>query len=400
MTSALEDQVLRAVLAHEADRHDVPAFDPDAVVAAARAGRRRGRALVGVAALAVTAVISALALTVGGLARDDTSRDIVPQGGPRQVRVQVDPTAPTVPWCGWRASDHGGDVLHVGGEAFATPCTYWNPGHRYLWYHAGRLVMSSPDGLEVFLRDRLVKLSEASPDFPRISLDGRYLAWFEGDALVIQDFVAGARVARAVVPEELSGPTTGATLEGVDAQRRAYALVAGGVVWVLDGGRWIRVRGLPPEWTSSDPFPGISYLTAHGFAVPVPEGSVEGRVTREGEFEPVRTVPLGRAVWSPDRSHVVQLVREGFTAHSALDLGATVRLEMPVDPADVPQVAWDAQWESESTVLLTWAVTEGPNGEVSPTAFVVHRCSALTGDCRVLPAGISVPSSLGNHPGG
>ncbi len=399
MTST-EDQLLREVLAHEADRHDVPAFDPDAVVAGARSRRRRGRVLVGASAVALAAVVGALALSVVGPGGDDASRDIVPQGGLRRVPVQVDPSAPTVPWCGWRPSDHAGDVLHVGGEAFETPCTYWNPGHRYLWFHEGRLVMVSPHGLEVFLGDRFVKLSESAPPFPRISLDGRYLAWFEDDALVIHDFVAGARVASAVVPEELSGPTTGATLEGVDAQRRAYALVEGGVVWVLDGGRWIRVRGLPREWTSSDPFPGISYITPDGFAVPVPEGAVEGRVTRDGTFEPVRTVPLGRAVWSPDRSHVVQLAREGFTAHSALDLEATVPLEVPVDPADVPQAAWDAQWESESTVLLSWAVTEGPNGEVSPDASVVHRCSALTGDCRVLPAGISVPSSLGNHPGG
>ena len=33
MTGALEDQLLREVLAHEAHRHEAPAFDPDAVVA-------------------------------------------------------------------------------------------------------------------------------------------------------------------------------------------------------------------------------------------------------------------------------------------------------------------------------------------------------------------------------
>lgn len=400
MTSSTQDRLLREVLAHEADRHDVPAFDPDSVVAGARARRRRRRALAGGSAVAVAAVAGVLAFSAGWLGVDETALDVVPQGGLHRVPGQVDPSAPRVPWCGWRPSDHGGDVLHVGGAAFATPCTYWNTGHRYLFYHAGRLVMSSPGtGIEVFLGDRFVKLSDSVQSDLRISLDGRYLAWFEDDALVIQDLDAGVRVARAVVPDELSGPTTPATLEGLDAERRAYTLVEGGVVWVLDGARWTRVRGLPQQWIRSGN-PEFSYVTPDGFAVPVRGGSVEGRVTRDGEFEPVRTVPLGRAVWSPDRSHVVQLAREGFTAHSALDLRTTVPLDVPVDPTDVPQVAWDAQWESESTVLLTWAVTEGPNGEVDPATFVIHRCSALTGDCRVLPEGISLPSSAGNHPGG
>jgi hypothetical protein len=400
MTSSTQDRLLREVLAHEADRHDVPAFDPYSVMAGALARRRRGRALAGCSAVAVAAVVCVLAFSAGRLGVDETSRDVVPQGGLHRVPGQLDPSAPRVPWCGWRPSDHNGDILHVGGAAFATPCTYWNPGHRYLWYHAGRLVMSSPDGLEVFLGDRFVKLTETAPHLPRISIDGRYLAWFEGGVLVIHDVDAGARVARAVVPEELSGPTTEPTLEGVDADRRAYTLVEGGVVWVLDGARWIRVRGLPQEWTRSGPYPEFSYVTPDGFAVPVGGGSVEGRVTRDGVFQPVRTVPLGRAVWSADRSRVVQLTRDGFTAHFESDLDSPVLLDVPIDPTDAPQVAWDAQWESESTVLLTWAVTEGPNGEVSPAAFVIHRCSALTGDCRVLPEGISLPSSAGNHPGG
>ena len=73
---------------------------------------------------------------------------------------------------------------------------------------------------------------------------------------------------------------------------------------------------------------------------------------------------------------------------------------MPVDLADVPAVAWDAQWEFGSTVLVTWAVTHGPAGNVSPDAFVTSRCSATTGDCRVLPSDIGVPLSALAHPGG
>ena len=113
----------------------------------------------------------------------------------------------------------------------------------------------------------------------------------------------------------------------------------------------------------------------------------------------MRTVPLGAAVWSTDRSHVVQLAREGFTAHPADDLDRRVRLDVAVDPADVAAVAWDAQWESGSTVLVTWAVTHGPAGEVTEDDFVTYRCSATSGDCQVLPRdrrAVSAP----NHPGG
>ena len=117
-------------------------------------------------------------------------------------------------------------------------------------------------------------------------------------------------------------------------------------------------------------------------------------------FEPVRTVPLGRAVWSPDRSHAVQLGGEGFTAHPADDLDSPVPLDVPVDPADVPAVAWDAQWESGSTVLVTSAVTVGPKGEVSVDAFVTYRCSAVSGDCRALPTELDPPISALSHPGG
>ncbi len=117
-------------------------------------------------------------------------------------------------------------------------------------------------------------------------------------------------------------------------------------------------------------------------------------------FEPLRTVPLGTAVWSLDRSHVVQLAIEGFTAHAADGLDRQVPLDVPVDPAEVRAVAWDAQWESGSTVLVAWAVTHGPDGEVSPDDFVTSRCFALTGSCSVLPREIDVPLSALAHPGG
>jgi hypothetical protein len=126
--------------------------------------------------------------------------------------------------------------------------------------------------------------------------------------------------------------------------------------------------------------------------------SVEGRVTHEGAFEATRTVPLGTAVWSPDRSRVVQLTARGFRAHPADDLGSSVALDVPVDPTDVPRIVWDAQWESSASVLVTSAVTA--NGAVSLDAFASHRCSAVTGDCRVLPAGIALPLSAGARTGG
>ena len=193
----------------------------------------------------------------------------------------------------------------------------------------------------------------------------------------------------------------------MDWSGRTYVLVEG-TLWVhdLDRDRWVAVSGLPAG--SADPSGQFSYLTPDGLAVALESVSagdpvaraIEGRVTPDGVFEPVRTVPLGTAVWSTDRSHVVQLAREGFTAHRADDLDRRVRLDVAVDPADVAAVAWDAQWESGSTVLVTWAVTHGPAGYVTEDDFVTYRCSATSGDCQVLPRDIDVPNSALSHPGG
>ena len=71
----------------------------------------------------------------------------------------------------------------------------------------------------------------------------------------------------------------------------------------------------PLDWGAGD-WEELAYLTPEGSVAVESEElaadepgarSVEGRITQDGVFEPVRTVPLGRAVWSPDRSHAVQL---------------------------------------------------------------------------------------------
>jgi hypothetical protein len=421
MTGNLEDQLLRDVLAHEATRHDSPGYDPAELAAGARAGRRRRRALVGGAALALTVILGSVVFVSQGVAPRDVGRETVPQGSaypvPRGTNVSAplvrvpggrNASALSIPFCEEQVGgDVRRDVLHVHGTAYDTDCAYARPHHRYLWYHAGRTVMSSLDGLEVLVGDRFVKVSQLGSSDVRISMDGKYLAWFEEDALFVHDLVAQEPTGRFTMPDEvLSAGIT--EVEGMDWGGRTY-VQADGALWVHDLGRdrWAQVRGLPQDWGAGD-WKQLAYLTPEGFAVEsealaVDEPgarSVEGRVTPDGAFEPVRAVPLGRAVWSPDRSHAVQLSGEGFTAHPAEDLGTRVPLDVPVDPADVPAVAWDAQWESGSTVLLTEAVTTGRAGAVSPDAFVTYRCSAVTGDCRALPSEVNPPLSALAHPGG
>ena len=63
--------------------------------------------------------------------------------------------------------------------------------------------MSSPDGLEVLVGDRLVTLSRLQSPGVRISMDGRYLAWFEEDALFVHDLVAGRPAGRFTMPDEI-----------------------------------------------------------------------------------------------------------------------------------------------------------------------------------------------------
>ncbi len=422
MTGNLEDQLLREVLSHEAARHDGHGYDPADVVAGALSRRRRRRAVVGGAALALTVVAGSAVLVAQGLAPPDAGREVVPQGpSSPSVPEGSDVSAPlervpggrnasalSIPFCEEQiGGDVRSDVLHVDGTAYDTDCAYARPHHRYLWYHAGRTVMSSADGLQVLVGDRFVTVSRLQSPGVRISMDGRYLAWFEQDALFVHDLVAQEPTGRFTMPDEILSAGI-PEVEGMDWGGRTYVQVDG-ALWVHDLGRsrWAHVRGLPPDWGVGES-KELAYLTPEGVAVESEElaadepgaRSVEGRVTQDGVFEPVRTVPLGRAVWSPDRSHTVQLSGEGFTAHAADDLDSPVPLVLPVDPADVAAVAWDAQWETGSTVLVTSAVTVGPKGEVSVDAFVTHRCFAPTGYCSVLTTEIRPPNSALNHPGG
>ena len=206
MTGNREDQLLRDVLAHEAARHDRPGYDPAEVAAGARAGRRRRRALVGGAALALTVVVGSAVFVSQDLTPRDAGRETVPQGPPSYsvpegnsvsaplVRVPGgrNASALSIPFCEEQVGgDIRSDVLHVDGTAYDTDCAYARPHHRYLWYHAGRTVMLSPDGLEVLVGDRLVTLSRLMSPGVRISMDGRYLAWFEQGALFVHDLASG-----------------------------------------------------------------------------------------------------------------------------------------------------------------------------------------------------------------
>ena len=297
----------------------------------------------------MTVVVGSAVLVAQGLGPRDAARDIVPQGTQHAVPQGSSVSAPlerlpdghasplSIPFCEARA-DRPTDVLHVDGTAYVAECAYARPHHRYLWYHAGRTVMSSPDGIEVLVGDRLVRLSRLQSPGVRISMDGRYLAWFEEDALFVHDLVAGRPAGRFTMPDEILSAGT-PSVEGMDWSGRTYVLVEG-TLWVhdLDRDRWVAVSGLPAG--NADPSGQFSYLTPDGLAVALESVSagdpvaraIEGRVTPDGVFEPVRTVPLGTAVWSTDRSHVVQLAREGFTAHRADDLDRRVRLDVARRP--------------------------------------------------------------------
>ena len=424
MTGNLEDQLLRDVLAHEAARHDGSGYDPAEVVAGALARRRRRRAVVGGAALALTVVVgSAVFVAAGARSAVTPAREIVPQDPPSSsvpegssvsaplVRVPGgrNASALSIPFCEAQiGGDVRSDVLHVDGTAYDTDCAYARPHHRYLWYHAGRTVMSSPDGLEVLVGDRLVMLSRLMSPGVRISMDGRYLAWFEKDALFVHDLVSGRPAGRFTMPDEvLSAGILGGRGHGLERPhlRPGPTVPSGCTTSAGTGGRRSAVsprtgvlvtgRSSPTSLLrASRSSPRSSRRTSRGLARSRAESPRTARSSRCG-----RCPSAGRC-GPRTGSHAVQLGDEGFTAHPAEDLGTQVLLDVPVDPADVPAVAWDAQWESGSTVLVTWAVTHGPDGFVTVDDFVTSRCSATTGDCQVLPRDIHMPLSALAHPGG
>ena len=281
MTSRSEVQLLREVLAHEAERHGIPGYDPVEVVAGGarpapppacprrrcrpRADGRRGlRGPRG-----------------AGPSPRDAARETVPQGTLHRVPDVESPSAPTIPYCRSRSADLASDVLHAGGTALVTDCSYARPHHRYLWYHAGRTVMSSPDGLEVLVGHRLVTLSGLQSPGVRISMDGRYLAWFEQDALFVYDLAAGRPAGAFVMPDAILSAGI-PSIEGMDWSGRTYVQVSG-ALWVHDIGRdrWSEVRGLPSSRGAREWAP-ISYLTPEGLAVESEDLVADERGKRSG----------------------------------------------------------------------------------------------------------------------
>jgi hypothetical protein len=314
---------------------------------------------------------------------------------------------------------HGGEIL---GRRKPFPRLRFAFGDRPSDLAGDLLVQVGRVGL-VVADGRLTELG-AGGSGVRISRDGRYVAWFAkvpsglGDAtggpgiLTVYDLIGGQQVTAAGAPSHLSKfwdwwPR----VEAIDQRGRVYAPTEHHelLMYNIAGYKWVEVQGLPEGWMPAH-WDGsvMSYPTNDGFAVAVRQASdsepvarsVEGRVTAEGRFLPVREVPIGKAAWSPDGSRFVQLTAEGFWVQPAHDFDAKVVLHLPFrDPPDWQRVWWDAQWESETTVLLSLSMTpEDPDVEVDPDTGTV-RCFVDTGHCERL-VGIDVPLSNVADPGG
>ena len=398
---------VRLALQRAAERQWTPPLDLQAVVDGARRRHRSARTLWSAVVLLLTGIGLAVAVARG----TGTSYGGSAVSGLRSA-TGLEPalTATSVPYCTTGLAGDGTELLHVGGRVVPASCLFRAPPHHHshtlLWHTARTTVMSTPD--EVLWVDRqgsLMRLAPVGADVVRISDDGRYVAWRGltsrrgppcGD-LEVYDGFSGGHVATSAVPVD-GMPCTDAFVAGVDDRGRVYLdrrNGTGGVtLYSVTTRTWAPVRGLPPgAW-------GVSYVTNAGVAVftdgPRERGglragrSIEGIVTDKGLFLNPREAPIGRAVWSGDHSHLVQLSPEGLVVQARRDLANPVLLALP--SPDIRSIdGWDAQWESPDSVLVQlW----------TPLGDHVFRCSAMTGVCSDASALGTVALSSSATPGG
>jgi hypothetical protein len=388
------ERELRAVLAERAERSRPPMPDIAALAAGGLRRRRRRQGLI--VALTTTAVLVTVA---AGLAVSRGVWDIRGAEDPvdRPTPGLVDQTV--VAWCVPDPGDPDGEQLIVGaaGPPVKTWCTdQGHPNPRQDLYHqAGSTILArdtAPDsagrgpGVYRVADGRLTQLGTVQAGVVRMSHDGRYAAWGGGCGnrlLTIYEIATGVEIATTWIErlDTCSKPV------GIDDLGRVYidvfeetgnSLIARGVsMYDMWTDEWTEVVGIP---TGTGHYPGISYVTADGFAVPtedlwvaegsysVPLASVEGVVDSEGRFGQQREVPVGAGDWSLDRSMVVEARPEGVVARPADDLNTRVVLDLP-DASPPP--GWRFQWESSSSVLAT--------GDES-----TFRCDARSGACQHL----------------
>ena len=392
---------LGAALRAAAGAHEAPVPDIEGLLAGGTARTRQRRALVVAAGIAVVAV-AAFAVVQRESGGPPGPRDPAARLGAGTLGA-VETTG--IPWCVPDPDDPDGPHLIVGeGAPIPAWCGWRGPGHPervgYLWHHAGSTLLAGEDGVYRVAGGRLIRLGDSVSSPPVFSHDGRYAAWLStprpgcrGAELHVADLAVDARVTGAAVP----GPDC-PWLDGIDDRGRVYVTAVGSETSVpldvrmygIATDRWTPVTGVPrvangiPRYTS-----GITYLTADGFAAMtdwtfvgaadprhgLALASVEGVVDADGRFRTVRSTPLGRAAWSPDRSRVAQQGLDGVEVRAEGVLDRVLVLDLPGDrfraTADtVPRTS--LQWLSATSLLV--ASLESP-------PRVPYRCDARSGLC-------------------
>ena len=382
------DRELRAVLTERAAGCAVPAPDLRALRAGGLRRRRRRRVVVAMATGVVLGTVAA-GLAVG-LGQRDTRGAVDPVDRPTLRWVE----STRVPWC------VGEDLIVGAGPAVTAPAgCRWTAPHQdpHLWYHGGSTLLTTPrDGVYRVADGRLTPMgTPGGGGKPAISHDGRHAAW-QTSLGVSCGLVSMLEVYEVATAEEVATTRVPGIscshVEGIDDRGRVYVTVGNETPGDLEvqmydmwSDSWTRVVGLP---AAADSF-SITYVTADGFAMstdelvvggnPLPLASVEGVVDAEGHFVRQREVPVGRGLWSPDRSLVLEQRPEGMVVLPAADLTTPVVLDLPVDefratPTFLPMV--NMLWESSSSVLVN---AGGP-----PEGGPAYRCDVGTGDCSVV----------------
>lgn len=368
-----------------------------------RARLRRSITVAGTGAL-VLAVL-AVGLAVGQAVRDTRADEPIDWPKPHF-------TSTAVPWCVPDPDDPQGRQLIVGaGPPIRTWCTWTGEpgGGRWLWHHAGSTILTreisgTTRTASVFrvADGQLTRLgtSVSTSAVVKMSHDGRYVAWTDGCQLNVYEVATAIELAATSLPAE---PGMKCDVDGIDDLGRVYVTVSDEDSWEfkevqmydLRTGEWTRVVGIPastpPMWN-----PFIRYVTADGFAAYQDEYvSVEGAVDDDGRFVPQREVPVGRGLWSPDRSLFVEQRDGDVVVRPDTDLTSGQVLDLPIESYAPEGPALYVQWESPSSVLVS-------SNEAYGEHVVGYRCDIRSGTCQTLSRDgyVAIGNSWGHELGG
>lgn len=382
------DRELRDVLAERAERAQPPPANIDVLMAGGLARRRHRRQIV-----VATTALAILVAIAGGLAAgrglglwDTRADDPVDQHTPWVVG------STRVPWCLYGSPER---IVGAGTPLSDSCSATLYPEGEGLWHQASSTILVTSRGSVYRVADgQLTRLGAGydASGVVKMSHDGRYVAWItaEGELtdheigcpLTVYEVPSATEVARIVVPAPPGAVCSG--VDGIDDLGRVYVTMSeegSGAyeIWMYDPqtGESTQVTGIPAG-TGEIPAEHlhIRYVTADGFAVFKDDYvSIEGVVDAEGRFVHQREVPVGRGLWSPDRSQFVEPRPEGVVVRPAADLASGEVLELPaqefvpLDPMDLVTL----QWESASSVLVS-----------GPFASSGYRCDVRSGECRSL----------------